>query len=267
MTRLAASRPDGVSARRSLIKAAASALAGGLAVSALAGCYVSVSLGSLQHRTSSYSVGAHVQILVVNDQAGDVYVTGAGGAGTVRVTDHVTFRHAAPITTHRVSAGALTLRSSCPGLQTCAVSYNIVVPRATAVRIHDDAGTIRLDSLSGPVTASTNAGDIDLGSVSGPIDVTDHAGSILGRDLASAHAALRVSAGEIDASFSAAPAAITAVTAVGSIVLRVPGNLQYDVEANAAVGSTRVAVARNRKSPHAITATTQTGSIIIEPGR
>jgi hypothetical protein len=255
---------DGVSAR-SLIKAAASALAGGLAVSALAGCYVSVSVGSLQHRTSSYSVAGRVRTLVVNDQAGDVDVTGAD-TGTVRITNHVTFRHSAPATTHRLSAGALTLNSSCPDLQTCTVSYRIVVPRATAVRIHDDAGTISVDSVSGPVTASTNAGDIDLGSLSGPIDAIDHAGSIRGRALAAPQATLRLTAGEINATFSAAPAAITAVTAVGSIDLRVPGDVPYDVRASATVGSTRVVVARDQKSAHAITATTDTGSIVIEPG-
>jgi len=259
-------RAKRVLAARSVIKAAASALAAGLAVSVLAGCYVNVSVGSVQHRTSSYSVAAHVRILVVNDQAGDVAVDGAR-TGTVRVTERVTFRHSAPSTTHRLSADALTLNSSCPGLQTCTVSYDIVVPQATAVRIHTDAGTIRADSLSGPVTVSTRAGDIDLASVSGPIYATDNAGSIVGRDLLAPRAQLRLSAGEISATFEIAPAAITAVAAIGSIILRVPGDVHYDAQANATVGSIRVVVERDRKSPHAIVATTQTGSIVIEPGR
>lgn len=92
-------------------------------------------------------------------------------------------------------------------------------------------------------------------------------GPYLGRDLFAPHAELRISAGEISATFATAPAAITAVTAVGSIVLRVPGGVPYDVRANVTVGSTRVVVARDRKSPHAITATIRTGSIVIEPGR
>ena len=247
-----------------LVKLAAAGLIASLAVSALAGCYASVSVGPLQHRTSSYSVPGQVRMLVVHGQAGDVDVTGSRTA-VVRVTDYLTFRHTVPVTTHGVSAGTLTLDTSCPALETCTVSYDIDVPQATIVRIHDGAGTIRLDGLSGPITASTNAGDIELGSVSGPIEATDHAGSVLGRDLSSAHATLRVSVGKIDATFSAEPAAITAATAVGSIVLRVPGKLSYDVAASVSVGSTRVGVAVNPKSSHTITATTQTGSITIEP--
>ncbi|HUA40121.1 MAG TPA: DUF4097 family beta strand repeat-containing protein [Streptosporangiaceae bacterium] len=247
-----------------LIKLAAAGLLGGLAVSALAGCYASVSVGPLQHRTSSYSVPGQVRTLVVHGQAGDVDVTGTS-AGVARVTDHLTFRHTVPVTSRRVSAGTLTLDTSCPALETCTVSYNIAVPQATIVRIHDGAGTIRLDGLSGPVTASTNAGDIDLSSVSGPIEATDHAGSVLGRDLSAVHATLHVSAGKIDATFSAAPAAITASADVGSIALHVPGNLSYDVAASASVGSVRVGVIVNRKSAHTITATDQTGSITIEP--
>jgi Putative adhesin len=198
-----------------------------------------------------------VRILVVNDQAGDVDVSGAD-TSTVKVTDRVTSRHSAPSTTHRMSADALTLNSSCAGLQTCTVSYNIVVPQATAVRIHADAGTIRANSLSGPVTARTRAGDIVLASVSGPIYATDNAGSILGRDLLAPRAELRLSAGVISATFGIAPAAITAVTAVGSIILRVPGDVRYDVRADATVGSTRVVVERDPKSPHGIAVTTQT---------
>jgi hypothetical protein len=247
---------------RTAVKIAAAVLTGGVAMSALAGCYVDV--GALQHRTSRYLVSGMVQTLVVNDHVGSVHVIG-GDSGRVSVTEHLTFRHTSPVTTHRASAGTLTLDSRCPALETCSVGYDVTVPRAVTVRVSDNVGTIRLESLSGQVTAHTNAGDIDLGSVSGPIDVTGRAGSILGQNVSSVHATLRLSAGRIDVTFSAVPTAITATTDVGSVNLRLPGNVPYAINTSVSVGSTAVSVTRNPASPHSITASTRTGSITIEP--
>ncbi len=247
---------------RSTVTLAAAVLAGAIAASALTGC--SVSVGVLQHRSNSYSVAGPVRTLVVNAQAGGVRVTG-GGSGQVSVTEHITFEHTAPTTTHRVAAGTVILDSNCPALETCGVSYDITVPRAMTVRVHDDAGTIRLDSLSGQITAHTDAGDIDLSSVSGAIEVSGNAGSILGQDLSSARATLRMSAGDIDVTFSAAPATITATATAGSVTLQVPGNVSYAVNATALVGSIQVSVPRDPASQHVITASTRTGSVTIQP--
>jgi len=256
------SRKGGVMHARPATRAAAAALAGSIAALVLAGC--SVSIGALQHRTKSYSVTGGVQNLVVNAQAGGVHVLGTD-SGSVGVTEHITFEHTAPVTTHRASAGTLVLDSNCPALETCGVSYDITVPRAMTVRVNDDAGAIRLDSLSGQVTAHTDAGNVDLASVSGPIDVSSHAGSILGQDVSSAHATMLLSAGEVDVTFSAAPATITAAATVGSVTLRVPGSASYAVAASASVGSVQVSVTRDPASPHVITASTKTGSITIQP--
>lgn len=249
---------------RLAVRLAAAVLAGAIAAFALIGC--SVSVGALQHRSDSYSVAARVRILVVNAQAGGVNVTG-GGSGAVSVTEHVTFEGTAPTTAHRVAAGMLVLNSKCPALETCGVSYDITVPRGTAVRVQDNAGTIRLESLSGPIMAHTDAGDIDLRSVSGPIAASANAGSILGLDLSSSHATLRLSAGDLDATFSSAPASITATAAVGSVTLRLPGNVSYAVNATATVGTIHVSVTRDQASTHVITAATGTGSITIQSTR
>jgi DUF4097 and DUF4098 domain-containing protein YvlB len=249
-------------AARGAIKVAIAVLTAGVAVPALAACAVDV--GALQHRTNNYAISGQVQTLVVNAHVGGVHVTG-DDSGKVSVTEHISFRHTAPVTTHRTTAGALTLDSSCPAAETCSVGYDITVPRAMTVQVSDNVGTIRLESLSGQVTAHTNAGNIDLSSVSGPIEITGHAGSILGQNVSSVRATLRLSAGEIDVTFSAAPTTITAATTVGSVTLRVPGTVPYAVDASVSVGSTRVSVTRSPASPHSITASTRTGSITIEP--
>jgi hypothetical protein len=240
----------------------AAVITAGMAASALAGCYADV--GALQHRTSRYSVSAQVQTLVVNAHVGNVHVSG-GASGIVSVAEHIAFRDTVPTTTHRAGAGTLTLDSHCPSLETCSVGYDITVPRATTVRVNDNVGTIRLESLSGDVVASTNVGSINLRSVSGPVVMTSHTGTIAGQDVSSAHATLRVSVGKIEVTFSAAPASISATGSVGSVALRVPGNVAYAVSTHISAGSTEVTVSRNPASPHAITASISTGSVTIEP--
>ncbi|HYB87822.1 MAG TPA: hypothetical protein VEC76_13265 [Streptosporangiaceae bacterium] len=236
-------------------------LTSGVAAAMLAGC---AGVRGLQHRTKSYTVSAQIQTLAVNAHVGGVHVTG-GDSAKVSVTEHISFRDTAPVTTHRAAAGTLTLDSSCPAQDACSVGYDITVPRSMTVRVNDNVGTISLESLSGQVTAQSDAGDINMGSVSGPIEVAGHAGSILGQRVASAHVNLRMSAGSIKVTFSAAPATIAATVTVGSVTLRVPHDVPYAVDANASFGSTSVSVARSAASPHAITARVTTGSVTIEP--
>jgi hypothetical protein len=240
----------------------ASALSACILVAGLAGC--SLSIGGLQHRTSSYTIGSRVTTLVVTGHAGDVHITG-GRSGAFSVTEHISFHGTAPTTSHRTAAGTLSLDSHCPATETCTVGYSITAPRATAVRVTDGAGTVTLSSLGGPVTVRVNAGKISLSSLAGPVNATISAGSISGQHLSSATASLHVSAGGIDVSFSAPAAAITATTDVGAVVVRVPNSVQYRVTASATVGDVHISVARSTAATRTITASTKTGSITIQP--
>jgi len=242
--------------------AAAAALGGCAAALMLSGCYVDV--GALQHHTASYSISGTLQTLLVQPHVGDVDVTGER-SGQVSVTEQVSYRHTAPPTTHRVSGGTLTLSSNCPANESCRVGYDVQVPQRMTVKVSTDAGEIRLSGLAGQVTAHTNAGDIDLNTLSGPIEITDHAGSILGKHMSSPRATLSSSVGSIDVTFSAAPESISAVTAVGSVVLRVPGDVSYAVKAHTMVGSTKITVPEDQASGRGIAAHTATGSITIQP--
>jgi putative adhesin len=243
------------------LQAAAAVLTCALAVPALAGCS---GAGPLQHRTRDYRVGAPVRALVVHGHVGGIKVTG-GDIGEVAITERIGFRDTAPVTTRRVTGGILTLDSRCPGRDGCTVGYDIKLPKATAVSVSDNVGTITLRSLSGRVTAHTDVGDIDLASVSGPIGVTGHAGQIRGQDVSSPRAVVHMSAGRIDMTFSAAPATLTAASTAGSVTLRVPGGVSYRVHASSKIGSTRVTVPSSPSSPHVITATVTTGAVSVEP--
>jgi hypothetical protein len=234
-----------------------------VAVSALAGHHGSPTT-TRQRATSSYSVEGHVRTLVVTAHLGDVVVTG-GPTDAVAVTEHVTFQGHAPMITHQLLAGTLSLTSHCPPGEFCSVGYDITVPRAIAVRITDEVGTVRLGSLAGQVTVTVDAGQIDLSSLSGPVDALTHAGSIVGQNMTSARADLRVSTGEIDVSFSAPPASISATTDLGAVILHVPSTVAYDVTTSAGVGHIGVSVTEDTAAPRTITTRTDIGSITVEP--
>ena len=235
--------------------------AGALALG-LVGC--SLSIGGLQHRTHSYTIGSQVTTLIVTDQAGDVHVAGATSTA-VSVTEHISFRGTAPTTAHTTAGSTLSLKSRCPATETCTVDYTITVPRTTTVRVTDAAGSVSLRSLHGPVTVHLTAGKINLNSLAGPVDATSNAGSIRGQQLSSATSSMHVSAGEIDVTFSAPPTAITAITDVGAITVHVPDTVQYHVTASATVGDVRISVSRSTAAMRTINASTKTGSITIEP--
>jgi hypothetical protein len=251
------------SADRSRRRTFGTLLAAAVTASALAGCHSSGAPTS-QTDSRNYSVHGHVRTLVVTAHVGDVRVT-AGNGVEISVTQHDVFRGPAPTIRHRLTAGTLSLTSHCAVHEVCSVSYDITVPRATATRISDDLGTVRLSTLAGQVNVTVNAGQIDLSSLSGPVEATTRAGSIIGQHLASAHTSLRVSTGEIDVSFSAAPASVSAITDLGAVILRVPANVSYDVATSATVGHIAVKVTQNTAAPRIITATTKIGSITIEP--
>jgi hypothetical protein len=238
-------------------------LAVAVAVSALAGYHGSPT--TTRHReTSSYSVQGPVRTLMVTAHLGDVRVTGSSTAA-VSVTQHVVFESRAPTVGHRLAAGTLSLTSHCPPGEFCSVSYDIAVPRPTAVRITDELGAVRLSTLTGTVTVTVDAGQIDLSSLSGPVEALTQAGSIIGQHMSSSRADLRVSTGEIDVSFVAPPAAISATTDLGAVILHVPNTVAYDVVTNAGVGHIGVSVTQNTAAPRTITTRTDVGSITIEP--
>jgi hypothetical protein len=234
-----------------------------VAVSALAGHHGSTTT-TRQRYTSSYSVQGHVRTLVVTAHLGDVVVTG-GPSAAVSVTQHVDFQGHAPTISHQLLAGTLSLTSHCPPGEFCSVGYDITVPRATAVRITDEVGTVRLGSLAGQVTVTVDAGQIDLRSLSGPVEAVTRAGSIVGQNISSPRADLRVSTGGIDVFFSSPPTAISAITDLGAVILHVPNTVAYDVATNAGVGHIGVSVTQNTAAPRTITTRTDVGSITIEP--
>jgi len=202
-----------------------------------------VGAGAHNAPAKTYTVTGNVTTLTV-DTAGSITVTGTSG-GPVTVTENASYSTTAPVTSHKVSGSALTLAYTCKPQLLCSVSYDIRVPRGTAVHAEAREDSITFTSLSGPVTAKT---------------VT---GLISGSGLTSPTATLTSGAGGIDVTFAAPPASVKASTDAGSININVPGSAIYQVSAHAVVGTTTVNVHHAASSPHVITAHSDLGGITI----
>lgn len=224
------------------------AASGAAAVLLLAGCGPLTQLGATTHNppAQAYTITARVTTLVIKGGSGSIDVTG-GSRGTIGVSQQASYGKTPPATTHVISGTTLTLSYTCPSEFVCGVSYTVQVPSGVVVRVSTAAGPITLTSLAGPVSAQTSAGLITADGLSSPT------------------ASLKSNAGGIDATFSAAPASVHAVTDVGPILLDVPGSASYKIETRAYIGSTSVTVPKSAASAHVISASSDLGSITIGP--
>jgi Putative adhesin len=228
--------------------AAIGMLCGAVVPLLLAGCGPLTQLGAGTHTPAAqvYPVTARVTTLVIKSGSGSIDVTGSS-RGTISVSQQADYGKTAPTATHVVSGTTLTLGYTCPPEFVCSVSYDVQVPAGVAVRVSSASGAITLTSLAGAVTAQTSAGLITATGLTSPT------------------ASLKSDAGGIDATFSAAPASVHANTNVGPISISVPGSASYAINTHTYVGSSTVTVPKSTASSHAISASSDLGSITIEP--
>jgi hypothetical protein len=205
-------------------------------------------LGTAAHypAATSFTIGSRVTTLVVDAGSGSVDVTGAARS-TVGVSQQASYSKTAPVARHVLSGTTLTLSYSCPGELFCSISYTVQVPRAVAVRVAGGAGAVTLTSLAGPATAQTSAG------------------LITAVNLTSAEVSLKSDAGGIIATSSAPPLSLHASTSVGPITLTVPGSVAYKISTRTFVGTSNITVRKSARSPYAISASSDIGSISISP--
>ncbi|HEY5396110.1 MAG TPA: hypothetical protein VIL16_12010 [Trebonia sp.] len=232
-------------------RASASLLAAGAAVAlaaSLTGCGALGELGTAGHypAATSFTIGSRVTTVIIDGGSGSVDVTG-GKRSTVGVTQQASYSKTPPAARHTLSGTTLTLSYSCPAELSCGVSYTVAVPRAVAVRVSADTGSITLTSLAGAVSAQTSAG------------------LITAADLRSAAVSLTANAGGIIATCSAAPRSLHASTKLGPITLTVPGAVAYRISTHTLVGTSTITVRRSATSPYAITTSSDVGSISISP--
>jgi hypothetical protein len=204
-----------------------------------------LSVPGTHESTTVYRISSPVSTLVVMSHVGDVTVIG-GGSATL-VTQQAAYSSTPPVTSRTINGRTLTVMYKCRAQLVCGVAYIIQVPRDVAVRATADAGSIRITGLAGNVTAKA-----DVGYITG----TGLAGEIV---------SLTTDVGGISATFTAAPATIEALTRLGAVTLRVPGSAFYKVSVRDHLGKVTVSVPQRSSAPHAITADTDVGAVLIAP--
>jgi hypothetical protein len=195
--------------------------------------------------TTVYRISSPVSTVVVTTHAGDVTVIG-GGSATV-ITQQVAYSSRPPMTSRTISGSTLTVTYACPVQVVCGVAYVIQVPRGVAVRATAGAGSIRLTGLAGSVTAKADVGYITATGLTGGL------------------VSLTTDVGGINATLTAAPTTVEALTRLGGITLRVPGASAYKVSVRDHLGRVTVSVRQSSSAPHAITASTDVGAVLIAP--
>jgi hypothetical protein len=182
-----------------------------------------------------------VAVLDLDSRAGEVEVR--AGGGSVSVTETVHYRKSKPQLSHDLQSGTLTLRNQ--GCGYCSVDYLVELPANATVKVHTDAGAIRLTGLTGDVTVDTTAGEID------------------GTGLGSAHASVTTHAGAINLRYQSDPSTVDAKTSAGAVNIHIPGTDTYAVDASTKAGSTTIGVPTDPAATRKITAHTSAGAITI----
>jgi hypothetical protein len=214
----------------------------------LCGCGALGKIGAGSHNppASVFTVSARVTAVVIDGGSGSIDVTGSP-VSTVSVSQQATYSGKPPTAAHVLRGTTLTLSYACPTELVCGVSYTVSVPAGVAVSVATGAGSVTLTSLAGTVTARADAG------------------LITAVDLRSAVASFKSNAGGVVATFSVAPRSLTATTNVGPITLTVPGSVGYRLSTHTIVGTSTVTVRRSGSSAHSISASSDLGSISVNP--
>ena len=227
---------------------ATAALALLAALPLLAGCGDLGKIGAGAHNppAANFTIADRVTAVVIDGGTGSIDVTGSSRS-TVSVSQHATYTDKPPSATHVLRGTTLTVSYTCPTELVCGVSYNVQVPAGVAVSASTGAGAVTLTSLSGTVTAHAGAGLITAVDLRSPV------------------ASFNSSAGGVVATFSTAPRSVTANTKLGPITLTVPGSVAYRLNTHTVVGTSTITVRRGTSSAHAITASSDLGSISVSP--
>jgi hypothetical protein len=214
----------------------------------LAGCDALGKVGAGTHNppAQAFTVSARVTALVIDGGSGSVDVTGSSRS-TVSVSQQATYSSKPPSATHVLHGTTLTVSYSCPVQVACGVSYEMQVPSGVAVSVTTSAGAVTLTSLAGAVNARAAAGLITAVDLRSPVTT------------------FKSDAGGVIATYSVPPTSLTATTNVGPITLTVPGSVAYRLSTHTVVGTSSVTVHQSASSAHSISASSDLGSISVNP--
>jgi len=203
---------------------------------------------STRRRVVTYPVSGTLNGVALD--LGDADVTVARGARgrsvDVERTERLRFGRN-PRTHREVSGGVFRVTSRCPStvLDSCAVSYRVVVPDSVPIDVRTTSGTIRLAGYRGSARLATRSGDIAISTYCG------------------FSLQARSESGDISASAACAPQLSLRATS-GSVHVVVPAG-RYRVDAQTAAGNRTVrGLVEAPNAPFAIQAFSSAGDVLVE---
>lgn len=217
-------------------------------VSAVAAAIVLSTQVSDQQALVKIDAAGPISRVVITDSESDVRITGDAAANGVTGQAAVQWKGEdgkRPVLRQSVSGGVLTLIKDCSGGGCGPIDIVVSVPRGVSVQ------------------ATTSDGNITLSGVTGQVDLTSSGGSINADGLGAANASFHTLNGNIDASFTGAPARIVAETTNASVTIGTDGRTAYYDAVHTTNGVESLTNVQDRTSPDEIDATTTNGDVTI----
>jgi hypothetical protein len=229
-----------------------------LRVLGLAGVLALVGAGALSLVVGFFETGreqvasftAPVDAVDVESDTGRVAVrVGAPGEATT-VTTRERWSLRRPRVTSTVADGTVTLRGRCDDgwflLGRCSVSYDLVVPPGTVLRLTAATGSVVVVGGDGDITARTSTGSIEMSA------------------LRSEQVMAEAATGSVVLRFAQPPTDVRARVATGSVEVRVPDDgTKYRLSVSSALGGRQVLVPQDANSSRVIDASTAVGSVVV----
>ncbi|MER7282414.1 DUF4097 family beta strand repeat-containing protein [Dactylosporangium sp. NPDC000244] len=147
--------------------------------------------------------------------------------------------------TWELADGTLRLATDCSGpFKSCAVRYEIVVPRATVLTVSGDNGAIGVDAPTADLTLQSTSGSISAtGVASGNVKATSGNGTV-------------------DLAFTKAPATVDVTTDNGAVTVSVPP-AGYRVTIKTDNGEVRNELPTDPASSHSVAVRTENGAVTL----
>jgi DUF4097 and DUF4098 domain-containing protein YvlB len=212
------------------------------------GVAVGTSEALTHERTTTATIGRHIERVVVRADTGHVNLSGSESSRVV-VRQQLRWIWSKPRVSTRVDGSTLRVSAECPGSSTlnrCKADLDLAIPFDADVVVTGDSGDILADTLAGHLDLTTDSGDV------------------VGRDLNPTVLKATTDAGNVDLEFATQPVSVHANSDSGDVEVTVPAGGEYRVDATTDAGDVTVdGILRNDHAGRSITATADAGNVTV----
>lgn len=235
-----------------------------LAVGGLAA--VSWSTRTTEH--ASTTIDDDFSRVEIDVSAGQVdIVGGSDGSSELETSMTHTWLGAAEVT-HEIDGDTLRIEGTCGRrlMMTgwCETDLTLSVPAGVDVVAESSAGTVTARGLEGSANLESSAGTVRVEDHDGDLVAHSSAGGVVVDGLRADTAKITSSAGSVEVHAATAPTSLDAESSAGRVVVTLPDDETYDVEADTSAGSTNVGVATDPSSQYKIRAFSSAGAVTVD---